>query len=160
MSNSQVFLQCLEKSIWKELQQNCNTGGSFQYPGGGFSWVPELHNRTVLGLLGACLGAVLELFWVAFWSCQSPLKSPCEAPSKLTSVQIEWAARMFKIIHPMNGFCFKIRKKKWSNSWNWPVLTADSDSACRDLPGGKWKPLETDLGPEKSRFTFFQKFVF
>ena len=41
-----------------------NTGGSFQYPGGGFSWVPELHNRPVLGLFGACLGAVLGLFWM------------------------------------------------------------------------------------------------
>ena len=45
------------------------TSGSFQHPGGGFSWVPELHNRVVLGLFCDCFGPVwgaLKTFLKAF----------------------------------------------------------------------------------------------
>ena len=56
-------------------------GGSFQYPGGGFSWIPELHNRPVLGLVGACVGNALGLFWVRlFWGCFGPVWGALKAP--------------------------------------------------------------------------------
>ena len=45
-----------------------------------------------------------------------------------------------------------------SNSRNWSLLTADSDSACKNLPGDNRNPLETEFWPQKSRKTVFENF--
>ena len=42
----------------------------------------------------------------------------------------------------------KKNKQIGSNSWTWSLLTADSDFACKNIPGDNRNPLEIGFWPQ------------